>query len=148
MASIARIASTPTAAAPEDAGKNTNQIVTQMKTLLRLSLAVLFVVAARGTVLAGDQDFTLVNATGVEIHALYVSPADKNEWGKDILGKDTLAPGQSAEIKFNPKEEAEEWDLRVEDSKGNSIEWTDLDLTEISKVTLNYDDGKATADVE
>jgi hypothetical protein len=119
-----------------------------MKTLLTLCLSTLLLFATRNATLAGEQDFTLVNETGVEIHALYVSPADKDEWGKDILGKDTLASGQSAEIKFSPKEEADKWDLRVEDSKGNSIEWTDLDLTEISKLTLHYADGKATADVE
>ena len=108
----------------------------------------MLLLAVRNTSLAADQDFTLDNETGVEIHALYVSPADKDEWGADILGKDTLPSGESAEITFNPKEEAEQWDLRVEDSKGNSIEWTDLDLTEISKVTLHYSDGKATAEVE
>jgi hypothetical protein len=119
-----------------------------MKTFLTLCLTTLLLVANRETSFAAEQDFTLVNATGVEIHAVYVSPADKNEWGKDILGKDTLADGQSAEIKFSPKEEAEKWDLRVEDKGGNSIEWSDLDLTEISEVTLHYKDGKATAEVE
>ncbi len=97
---------------------------------------------------AADQDFTVVNKTGVEINALYVSPADKNDWGEDILGRDTLPPGESVDIEFDPEEEAEKWDLRVEDKQGNSIEWTDLDLTEISKVTLNYANGKATAKVE
>ena len=119
-----------------------------MKTFLGLCLSTVFLFASQGSTLAGDQDFTVVNSTGVEIHALYVSPADKNHWGSDILGKDTLADGQSVEIKFNPEEEAEKWDLRIEDGKGNSIEWTDLDLMEISKVTLDYDDGKATARVE
>ena len=40
------------------------------------------------------------------------------------------------------------WDLRVEDSKGNAIEWENLNLLEISKVTLHYKDGKATAETE
>jgi hypothetical protein len=97
---------------------------------------------------AGEQDFTLVNSTGVEIHSLFVSPADQDEWGPDILGQDTLADGQTAEITFSPKEEAAKWDLKVTDKAGNSIEWVDLDLTEISEVTLNYDNGKATAEVE
>ena len=119
-----------------------------MKTFLSLCLSTVLFLANSDNALAGDQDFTLVNSTGVEIHALYVSPADENEWGADILGKDTLPDGESAEITFSPKEEAEKWDLRVEDSKGNSIEWSDLDLTEISEVTLNYENGKATADVE
>ena len=111
-------------------------------------MGAVLVLAAPLTSNAGDQDFTLVNKTGVEINALYVSPADKDDWGEDILGKDTLPAGESTEIEFDAEEEAAKWDLRVEDKDGNSIEWTDLDLTEISKVTLNYADGKATAKVE
>ena len=97
---------------------------------------------------AGDQDFTLVNKTGVEIHALYVSPADKNDWGEDILGQDTLPAGESTDIEFDAEEEAAKWDVRVQDKEGNAIEWSDLDLTEIAKVTLFYEGGKATAKVE
>jgi hypothetical protein len=119
-----------------------------MKTLLACCLTSMLLLANRNTTCAGDQDFVLVNKTGVEIHALHVSPSDKEEWGDDILGKDTLGDGESAEIKFSPKEEAEKWDLRVADKQGNAIEWSDLNLLKISKVTLHYSDGKATADVE
>ena len=118
-----------------------------MKKLLSICTAATLLFAAH-TSNAGDQDFTVVNKTGVEINALYVSPADKNNWGEDILGQDTLPAGESVEIEFDPEEEAAKWDLRVEDKDGNSIEWTDLDLTEIAKVTLNYANGKATAKVE
>ncbi len=119
-----------------------------MKKFLSLCTSGLLLLASAGAANAADQDFTVVNKTGVEINALYVSPADKNDWGEDILGRDTLPAGESVEIEFDPEEEAAKWDLRVEDKQGNSIEWTDLDLTEISKVTLNYADGKATANVE
>jgi hypothetical protein len=95
-----------------------------------------------------NQDFTLDNETGVEIHKVYVSPHDANDWQEDILGKDTLPSGQSVDIKFSPKEQAAMWDLRVEDSQGNAIEWENLNLLKISKVTLHYKDGKATADTE
>jgi hypothetical protein len=94
------------------------------------------------------QDFTLVNDTGVEIHKVYISPHDSNDWEEDILGKDTLPSGQSVDIKFHRNEKAAMWDLRVEDSKGNAIEWENLNLLEISKVTLHYKDGKATAETE
>ena len=97
---------------------------------------------------AGAQDFTLDNETGVEIHKVYISPHDSNDWEEDILGKDTLPSGQSVDIKFSPKEQAAMWDLRVEDSQGNAIEWENLNLLKISKVTLHYKDGKATADTE
>ncbi len=94
------------------------------------------------------QDFTLVNETGVEIHKVYISPHDSNDWEEDILGKDTLPSGQSVDIKFHRNEKAAMWDLRVEDSKGTPIEWENLNLLEISKVTLHYKDGKATAETE
>ncbi|MGI8820457.1 MAG: argininosuccinate lyase [Chthoniobacterales bacterium] len=119
-----------------------------MKQFLPLCLAAGLLFAVTNNSLAGDQDFTLVNKTGVEIHNLHVSPADKDEWGEDILGQDTLADGESAEITFKAKEEAEKWDLKVADKSGNSIEWSDLNLLEISEVTLHYEDGKATAEVE
>lgn len=97
---------------------------------------------------AADQDFTLVNDTGVEIDKLYISPHNSDDWEEDILGADTMPTGQSLEIKFQRAEKAPLWDLRVEDSKGNSIEWENLNLLEISKITLNYKDGKATAKTE
>ena len=51
-------------------------------------------------VLAGDQDFTFVNHTGVEIHKLYTSPHSSDEWEEDVLGEDTLDDGESLEIRF------------------------------------------------
>ena len=94
------------------------------------------------------QDFTLVNKTGVEIHAVYISPHDGDDWEEDILGRDTLPSGESVDIKFNRAETAENWDLRIEDSKGNAIEWENLNLLKISKATLFYENGKARAEVE
>jgi hypothetical protein len=97
---------------------------------------------------AGDQDFTLNNKTGVEIHKLQIAPHSSDEWGEDILGQDTLADGDSLDIKFGRHETSAHWDLRIEDSKGNSLEWESLDLLTISEVTLHYKNGKAWADVK
>ena len=97
---------------------------------------------------AGDQDFTLVNGTDVEINAVYISPHSTNEWEEDILGQDRLASGDSVNITFSRAETAAKWDLRIEDTGGNAIEWENLSLLEISQVTLHYEDGKAWAEVE
>ncbi len=96
------------------------------------------------------QDFTLVNQTGVEIDKVFISPHEKDDWEEDILGKDTLPAGQSVDIKFNRTETAADWDLRIEDKEGNAIEWENLNLLKISKLTLHYDQAtkKATADAE
>lgn len=97
---------------------------------------------------AGDQDFTLVNETGIEIHAVYISPHSSDDWEEDVLGKDTLPDGESVDIAFSRKEKAKVWDLRVEDKDGDSYEWEKLNLLEISKVTLHYKKGKAWADLD
>lgn len=91
------------------------------------------------------QDFTVINKTGVEIHALYITPHNAKDWGDDILGVDTLAQNASVDIVFSRKERAKYWDLRVEDADGNFIEWENFNLLEISTVTLYYKNGKATA---
>ena len=124
-----------------------NKIVLKSKVALTLGVIALFVTAT-AFARAGKQDFLLHNATGVEIHELYVSPHTSNEWEEDILGKDTLADGESVKITFEDREKHVHWDLKVVDGKGNSIEWTDLNLIEISELTLHYKDGKAWADVK
>jgi hypothetical protein len=101
-----------------------------------------------GRASAGSQDFTVINHTGVEIHALYVSPSKANAWGEDILGQDTLGDGETLSIHFPRSERSKIWDLRIEDQGGNSIEWNELKLNEIETVTLHYKGGKAWADVE
>lgn len=104
--------------------------------------------AATETNAQGRQDFVLINKTGVEIYALYVTPHSSDDWGEDILGVDTLLNNEDAEITFSRKEKAKYWDLRVEDEDGNFIEWEKLNLLEISEVTLYYKNGKATAVVK
>lgn len=124
------------------------------KTTMIKSMALsLFAVAgmallAVSAVRAGDQDFTLVNKTGIEIHALHVAPHSSDEWGEDILGRDTLADGDSLEITFGKHDRAHHWDLRVEDEKGNSLTWENLDLMKIEEVILHFKDGKAWADLK
>ncbi len=127
------VANTTNTAAPANAASNTNAAANT---------------AASTATVGAAQDFTVINKTGVIIDKLFVSPSDKDEWQDDFLGQDQIADGASVDIKFHPKEKTAKWDLRIEDTKGNAIEWTDLDLTEISKLTLHYDGKKATADVE
>ncbi len=125
-----------------------------MKEIKRIALVVLLTVGIFSVVSTMEvsaqaaQDFTLVNKTGVEIYALYVTPHNADAWGEDILGADTLLAGETLDISFSRKERAKWWDLRVEDEDGAFIEWESLNLLEISKVTLFYNNGKATAIVE
>lgn len=91
-------------------------------------------------------DFKLVNKTGVEIHSVYIAPHDSDEWGDDVMGKDTLDNGDSVDIQFHPKTKAKIWDLRVEDKDGKYVEWESFDLTKIEVLTLKIVKGKPVAE--
>lgn len=91
-------------------------------------------------------DFTLVNQTGYGIDAVFVSPADDNDWGDDVLGEDVLPNKKSWEIEFDPPYEAlllafgiDKYDLKCEYEDGSVDEWYDLKLEEINTLTLTLD---------
>ena len=122
---------------------------------LKIKIALVLAVAASFVTVSalarsGKQDFTLHNQTGVEIHSLYVSPHSSDDWQEDVLGRDTLAPGDSVKITFDDRDKRSKWDLKVTDKDGNALEWYDLNLIEIDDVTLHWDaaKGKGWADIK
>lgn len=122
-----------------------------LKSNIAIALGVIAIfVTATAFARAGKQDFVLHNQTGVEIHSLYVSPHSTDDWEEDILGKDTLAAGDSLKITFDDRDKHVHWDLKVTDKEGNSLEWYDLNLIEIDEVTLHWDAkaGKGWADIK
>jgi hypothetical protein len=118
------------------------------RTTLSLMAVVGIALLSAPAAVAGEQDFTLHNNTGKEIHKLYVAPHSSDDWNDDILGQSTLGDGESLNIKFSHKTRAAHWDLRIEDENGNSVTWESLNLLEISEVTLHYKNGKAWADFQ
>lgn len=109
-----------------------------------LAVALFFTVA----VMAGDQDFELVNETGLTIAELYCSPVETDSWEEDVLGVDVLEDGESVEITFSRNEDACEWDIKIVDEEGDEIYWQGIDLCSALKITLYYEDGEPTADIE
>ncbi|MGV3525103.1 MAG: hypothetical protein ACO1RX_12805 [Candidatus Sericytochromatia bacterium] len=92
-------------------------------------------------------DFTLVNATGYDIAEVRIGPASEESWGENIL-EEGLADGEEVELSFHPDADAALWDIRITwDDGSGSVYWRKLNLTEISRLTLKYDDesGKTTA---
>jgi hypothetical protein len=123
------------------------RIISRSALIITLSVFAIFFAAASFAG-GGKQDFILHNETGVEIQELYVSPHSANDWGTDVLGRDTLPAGESVKITFDDQEKHVKWDLKVADEKKHSIEWENLDLSKISEVTIHYKDGKAWAEVK
>jgi len=127
------------------------KMVFKSRVAITLGVAAIFLMA---TVFAfartGKQDFVLHNATDVEFHSLHVSPHSTDDWEEDVLGKDTLGPGDSVKITFDDHEKHVHWDLKVTDKEGDSLEWYDLNLAEIDEITLHWDRAakKGTAEIK
>jgi len=97
---------------------------------------------------AGDQDFTLVNDTGLTIDQLYISPTKADNWEEDILGVDVLKHGEEVHITFSRDEKTRHWDIMIVDEEGDKIYWRDIDLIQAEKITLSYEDEKPTAEIQ
>ncbi len=116
--------------------------------------ALVMVLGAAGSASAeGELDFTLVNKTGWAIKEIYIAPSTQEEWepsDKNVLPR-RLKDEESVDITFHPKTTAPKWDLKIVwVDGGDAVEWLGFNLTEISKITLFYDEKteKTTAETE
>jgi hypothetical protein len=112
---------------------------------LVLAMVVAGSVAASVAAFSGDQDFVLINKTGLVIDELYVSPTKVNEWEEDVLGVDTLANGAKVHVKFSREETECIWDLKIVDEDGDEVVWNRIDLCKAEEITLLYQNNKPTA---
>ena len=110
-----------------------------MKTLLVAVFAAALAFAAPAGAQEAKQDFRLVNKTGYELKALYVSPSKSDDWEEDVLGQDTLSDGQAVNVHFSPKTKTCKFDLKVTYSDDDSSAvWHDIDLCAVEKITIKY----------
>ena len=107
--------------------------------MLFAAMAAVLLVTSPVRAADAKQDFKLVNRTGYVLSKVYVSPSKSDDWEEDILGEDTLANGESQEIKFHRSEKTCKWDLKVVYEIDNShAVWKDIDLCEVEKITIHY----------
>ncbi len=87
--------------------------------------------------MAAQQDFSVVNRTGHVVVQLNVSPSSETRWGPDILGREVLANGETAQVSFDRTDSICMWDIRVTYSDGDTGDWRQINLCEVGEVTLN-----------
>lgn len=88
---------------------------------------------------ASGLDFTLVNATGYDILAVFIDPNSSNVWTDDIMGADILEHGEAVDISFAQGQDTCIWDLQVEWTEDYPpTVWYDFNLCDISEITLEY----------
>ena len=105
----------------------------QIFAALLLLASILFPSAAS----AGQQDFTVVNQTGFVVVSINVSPSAEPNWGPDILGREVLANGETAQVSFDRAENICLWDIRVTYDDGDTGDFRQVNLCEVTTVTLS-----------
>ena len=94
----------------------------------------LLAAATASAALAARQDFTVTNHTGHTIVTLNVSPHTDSHWGPDILGRDTLANGEQAQVTFDRHEDQCSWDIKVTYDDGTANDLRAVDLCHTTEV--------------
>jgi hypothetical protein len=88
-------------------------------------------------------DFKLVNNTGVDFYAVYLTETKTKDWGEDILPEDIVKNGDTVDIEFKYVDDETHciWDLRLtkDRSEKEYIYINEIDLCEISILTLYID---------
>lgn len=86
---------------------------------------------------AKEEGFSLVNHTGADITKVYVAPHGEKDWSHaaELLHGHTLKQGQHQDVSFHHASGM--FDLRAEDAAGHHHDFTNLDLSKASEVTLD-----------
>ena len=85
--------------------------------------------------LAEDLVFDLINSSSANLQELYVSPANSDTWGEDILGIDVLAVGEQGAVTIADGESVCAYDLQLVMDSGATLEGT-ADLCETRQFTI------------
>ena len=108
------------------------------KAIKGLILAVMLVMALSNVAQAASHLFEIENHIGYTIHKIFVSPAKTNNWGKSILGSDTLKNNELVGLRMQDTA-VPSYDLKVCFADESAIEWYDIDLMKVDKIILKED---------
>ena len=91
---------------------------------------------------SGALDFQIDNFTGYDLHYVYTSPSNSNSWGNDIIPYDIFNNGASVDVSVPVYNNSIcHHDLRIEDMAGNYVDFREINLCEVMKVTLYVQNG-------
>lgn len=103
------------------------------KSLLIFTILSILIVGFASVAYAGSHVFYLVNYTGVDLYAVYVSPSNSSNWGSNILSG-VLYNGYQVPVTLYAYNSY--WDLMIEDRYGNRVYWRNIQLNHLDRYTL------------
>lgn len=99
-----------------------------------------FTLLAAGQVSAQTTEpvvFDLRNRTQATLVTLQIGESTNPEWGEDILGVETLAPGETATVTINDNLEDCQYDLRATFTDGDTLDVRNINMCEINGETVD-----------
>jgi hypothetical protein len=106
-----------------------------MKSLFAASALLL---AMTATPAFAEEVLHVTNRTGYTINEIYIAPTTTDNWEEDIMGADALVPNTTVNIDFSKSEDTCHWDLKAVYDDGDNAVWKNINLCEISSITLFY----------
>jgi len=84
--------------------------------------------------------FDVVNNTGVTLVDVFVTPAETNHWGNDILPNNLFENGSTITVTI-PADYVTtcQFDMKITDGAGGHITFTGIDACKLIKLQINSD---------
>jgi hypothetical protein len=84
--------------------------------------------------------FDVVNNTGVTLVDVFVTPAEQNNWGNDILPNNLFENGSTISVTI-PADYGSTcmFDMKITDLAGSHITFTNIDACKLIKLQINGD---------
>ena len=84
--------------------------------------------------------YDVVNHTGFTLVDVFVTPAETDHWGKDILPNDLFENGSSIKVTIPPDYGTTcMFDMKITDAAGGHITFKNIDICKIVKLQINGD---------
>ena len=96
-----------------------------IKTIQKTAFVVLTAAPALAALLSAntasayDRWIRVVNTSGSSVLSVYITHVDSHSWGRDLLGSETLPPGDSATVEPDTHEGYCRFDIKVVYDDGN-----------------------------
>lgn len=88
----------------------------------------------------GTLSYDVVNNTGVTLIDVFVTPAETDNWGKDILPNDVFENGSTIRVTIPPDYgETCMFDMKITDAAGGHITFTNINICKLIKLKINAD---------
>lgn len=85
-------------------------------------------------------EFYIANNTGVTLNNIYVTPAEQNSWGNDILPQDLFEDQATVKVSIPASYGSTcMFNIKITDLQGNAVVFYNVDACKLHTLTIHWD---------